>query len=160
MDNTLTRAEIHKKFLKMPSHRKLDVGDYMTDIILNDGMETVRMYELIKNDHMIAAFFSTDCDSCQPAMEALDRFYDQNSNLNIVGFVNTSEEILDMLKEYYSNKFRIFLLSKTRMNEELSIYQFPKGYTLNKLGQVLVVETCSDEYWYNKLKEPLKKLNI
>ncbi|UHA75185.1 hypothetical protein [Paenibacillus sp. 481] len=160
MENNSTKENIHRKFLKVPSKRELQVGDYIPNIILKDGNESFRMHDLIKRNHLIATFFSTDCDSCEPAMEALGRFQDINPNLNIVAFVNTTDELLHMLREYYQNKILLFMMPKAKMNEELQTYQFPKGYTLNSLGQVLAVETCSEVFWYNKLKDPLRKLDL
>ncbi|WP_410770745.1 hypothetical protein [Fontibacillus sp. BL9] len=147
----------HRRFLKKPILDTLDVGDSIANILI-DNQAGIYLYDLIENNHLVAVFLSTECDSCETAMEAMEIFHQKNPAINIVAFIHTELSIFIMLEEYFKGKLPVFHLPKIRMNEELRIYSFPRGFTINSQGQVLRVEICGQEFIFDLLRKPLRKL--
>lgn len=91
-------------------------------------------------------------------MNNIKSFATKNPHINIVSFIHTTDDVFQLLDEYYNNSPRVYRLAKEIINEELKIYSFPKGITINEIGQVLHIEILGPEYVYDFLKIPLRKL--
>ncbi|MNC82552.1 hypothetical protein D3C75_1361110 [compost metagenome] len=63
-----------------------------------------------------------------------------------------------MLEEYFEGEVPIYLLPKLRMKDELRIFSYPRGVTLNIRGEVLRVEVCGAEFVFDMLMQPLRKI--
>ncbi|GFN31171.1 hypothetical protein PCURB6_14310 [Paenibacillus curdlanolyticus] len=106
----------------------------------------------------MVACLSTECSSCESAMEAMLAFSSKNPEVNLVGFIHTTDELFILLEEHFKNQIPVFRISKSVMNEKLKVYSFPLGFTLNEQGQVLRTEPCGAEFVFEMLKLPLRKL--
>lgn len=144
-----------KQFLKRP----LDIADYIEQIpIQTTSQKEINLYDYI-TDHLLLFAFSTDCVSCLTSLETLYEFAKDNDRYNIVMLVHSNEEeshiIIESFKDVVS---QIHIVDKTMLTKRLRIKQMPRGYCVNKLGQVLSHYNCFDQYWINKLVEPLQNV--
>lgn len=151
-------SELYEKFLKQRKLEVLDIGEYIPDIELQDPIgNSYSLYEFI-TDHLLVFFFSTECESCIQSMEALHEFSQTSSPVNLIVLIHTTIDQLELIKTIYPPDYKIFVMDKHRMHNELRTYRLPRCLMLNKLGQVLAVNSCSDSYWIGKAVEPVSLL--
>lgn len=158
MINVDSSNSSHRKFLKEPNNFDLNIGDYATNLLI-DSEKNVYLFDLIKDKkHMMAVFFNTECSTCELAMETLKSYAIKKPYLNIVAFIHTSSDIFSLLCDYFSSTLILYHIPKKVMNEGMRIYSFPKAFTLNEVGQVLSLEVCGEEFIYDILVLPLRKI--
>jgi len=143
-----------KKFLRRP----LDVGEYLRDLQVIISSEEIGLYDLI-TDHLLLICFSTDCQSCLVTLEALYEFTEKNQNYNIVMLVHANEDERVVINKTFAKIVsKVLFVEKSVITKRLQIRELPRGYCLNKLGQVLAQNNCFDQYWFGELVKPLKHL--
>jgi thiol-disulfide isomerase/thioredoxin len=157
LDEIQVQEKPHLKFLKKQTAFQLEVGDYIPNVLIDESNGAF-LYDYIKHDHLIVAFLSTECSTCEQAMEVMKSYAGKYPNLNMIAIVHTSLEIYELLKEYLGDSVPLYYMSKSKINEELKIYSYPTGITLNKHGQVLQSEPCGAEFIFDLLKTPLRKI--
>ncbi|MED1666981.1 TlpA family protein disulfide reductase [Brevibacillus laterosporus] len=156
---SVVEAPAHRRFYKDKRLEMLNVGDYIPNIeIFGNENQDVKLHDLI-SDYLLLMCYSTDCESCLASMEALDEFTLANPGVNIAVLIHTSQENFEAMKEAFKDRIdHIYLVPKELITRKLNVYFMPRGYALNKLGQVLSTNGCSDSYWFNKLLEPLRRI--
>ncbi|MDF2652642.1 MAG: hypothetical protein K0Q73_8447 [Paenibacillus sp.] len=158
MLNELNKLELYEKFLKNKTLEVLDVGEYIPNILLQDSDgSSKQLYEFI-TDHLFIFFFSTECESCMNSMEALHEFSQKSHPVNIMILIHTTEDGLEQIRAAYPPEYKIFTLDKGRIHNELRTYRLPRCLMLNRLGQVLALNSCVDQYWIQKAIKPISAL--
>jgi len=145
-------------FLKRKVVPLLDVGDYITKECL-DG-EGTTIYELI-TEYLFVFFVSTECDACAIALISLQEFLNNHPDVSVVILLNTDEDTFTMIKssfQPYGTRARFFSVNRDDMHYKFRVFHIPRGYSLNKLGQVLAHNSCQDQYSFDKLKFPLESV--
>ncbi|WP_235941547.1 hypothetical protein [Paenibacillus puerhi] len=139
----------------------LEVGDYVSNVsIYGSDNEEVKLYDLI-TDHLLLFCFTTDCESCLSSIEALDIYLSKitNNTYNVAVLIHTDNINLPVFKTFFGEKIpKIYTVPKDTMLKKLRIRYFPRGYALNKLGQVLRENGATSDYWLEKLLEPISIL--
>lgn len=156
LENVESKGD-YRKFLKEPTSFRLDLGDYIPNIQI-ENVNRVFLYDLIKSNYLIAVFLSTTCSSCEQALEGMQTFCAKNPEINIAAFIHTEPTLFEMLKKYVNNLFPLFYMDKEVMKFELQVKSFPLGLTINGKGQVLESGPVGAEFSFERLKTPLRKL--
>ncbi|AIG26849.1 TlpA family protein disulfide reductase [Brevibacillus laterosporus] len=156
---SVVETPAHRKFYKDKKLEMLKVGDYIPNVkIYEDQAKELKLYDLV-SDYLLLMCYSTDCESCLASMEALDEFTQENPGINIAVLLHTSPENFELMKAAFTDRIEhIYLVPKELITRKLNVYFMPRGYAINKLGQVLSTNGCSDLYWFNKLMEPLRRI--
>lgn len=145
----------HWKFLKEKPILKL--GDMIPNVaITQQENETITTYSLI-SEYLILLMYSTNCETCIDALEALDQFIDEYPGANVVLLINTDEDKFTYINSCFIDRMKVYKFSNERIFNELHTYGMPHGYTINALGQVIVSNSCNDIFWLRKLIEPYNK---
>ncbi|MEK5420047.1 hypothetical protein BSK49_07245 [Paenibacillus odorifer] len=151
-----TQTSMIDSLFKPPRNFSPEVGDYLSNFDIDNS--DWKLLDLIRNEHILAVFLSMECKACEVAMEVIDDYINQHSNLNVVIFMNVDANTVKELNSYFQNRARVFSLSKQRMKEELLIFNYPKAFTLNKFGQILKAENCGADFMLDILTQPLRKI--
>lgn len=137
--------------------RPLSVGDYVKNVTI-DPETGVNIYDFISN-HLLLFCFSTDCKSCISTLEVVYEFMEKNRNLNMLILISTPEEDFHSIKSLFEDKVTgMFLVEKYVLTKKIGAREMPRGYCLNKLGQVLATNNSFNQYWMAKLVEPLENI--
>ncbi|PWW42293.1 MULTISPECIES: hypothetical protein [Paenibacillus] len=148
----------HMKFFKSPRNFNVEAGDYFKNFVVNES--GLKMYDLIKREHLLAIFLSIDCPTCEDSLHIIDSYSLKKPDVNIAVFINADDVTTQLLNDYYKGRIFISSVGKERMKDELQVFSFPRGFMLNKYGQVLRSEVCGADFAMDMLLMPLRKLSI
>lgn len=137
--------------------RPLTIGDYLKNITINEE-KGIKIYDFL-TDHLLLFVFSTDCKSCITTMELLYQFMEKNRHMNVIILINTPEEDFYQIKALFDDRVSgIFLVEKHILTKKIGVREMPRGYCINKLGQVLSHNNSFDAYWLGKLLDPISEI--
>lgn len=149
----------HRKFYKDKKLDMVRVGDYLANpTVCQDATNEIKLHDFI-TDHLLVLCYSTECETCFNSMEALDQFIDDKPYLNILILIHTSPDNFAAMKDAFKGRIeQIYLVPKDLILHELRVFHMPKGLALNKFGQILSITNCSDQYWFDVLIRPLRRM--
>lgn len=148
----MDKRDYISKFYFEPDLRSLIIGDFLPNILLN---EELYIYDLI-TDHLFLGIYDINCHECIEAIEDLYILLNKYPLLNAALLINAEESQINIIANEFTNKANVFNFDTERMISELNTNSFPKGYTINVLGQVVSVRTAMGIESLEKLISPFK----
>jgi len=148
------KNELYERFLRKPK-KGLQFGDYFPRVTLyyNEN-RPITIYDYIE-DHLLIFVYSTACEPCISAMDNLKDFL-HGKNEPCLILLDSDKKSLSIVKNAFEGQAEVIPITFDKLRNEFSIYEAPKGFSVNKSGQI-VVEITGDAYFL--LEELTKPFN-
>lgn len=155
MEVANNNKELYQRFLRKKKIG-LQIGDYFPKVPLyhREG-KPVTVYDYIE-DHLLVFVYSTACDPCISAMDSLQDFLNQKNERCLI-LLESDKKSLSIVKDVFDGKAEVIPITFDKLENKFTIYETPKGYSVNKSGQIIVEITGDAPFLLEELIKPFSK---
>jgi len=135
----------------------LNVGELLPNVDIYDvnAEKTVQLHDLI-TDHMILILSSTSCDLCQTTLEVVDEYTSAHSDMNIVILIDAEEDEYHVVRSYFGERARTFLVTIPQMIRDLKMKLLPMAFGVLASKEIVSTHGINNMNMFHQILAPVK----
>ncbi|WP_133297920.1 hypothetical protein [Paenibacillus paeoniae] len=134
--------------------KKLPVNSEIPDITLIESDPPQSLHPLV-TDHLLLMLISTSCEICADALEALDEYTGHYPTLNVVILIDSTEENIQVIKQAFEGRARVFKYSIQDMVKHLQSNSVPWGYAVDASRRIVSSQNIGSHQLLRETCQPI-----